>query len=127
MIETTTITAHSSRTRGWLCGLLLVVATLLAYQPAWQGKPIWDDAAHLTYPELRSWNGLVRIWGDPGTLQQYYPMAATVFWVEAKLWGDATLGYHLVNILLHAASAFLLLKILQTLQVPAAGLAAAIF
>lgn len=58
---------------------------------------------------------------------KYYPVAATVFWVEAKLWSDATLGYHLVNILLHAASAFLLLKILRALQVPAAGLAAAIF
>jgi len=127
MIETTAITADSSRLRGWLWGLLLVVATFVAYQPAWHGKPIWDDAAHLTYPELRSWNGLVRIWTDPGTLQQYYPVASTVFWVEAKLWGDATLGYHLVNILLHLTAALLLLKILRTLEIPAAGLAAAIF
>ena len=127
MIETTAITAHSSRPRRWLWALLLVVATFVAYQPAWHGKPIWDDAAHLTYPELRSWNGLVRIWTDPGTLQQYYPVAATVFWLEAKLWGDATLGYHLVNILLHATAALLLLKILRTLEIPAAGLAAAIF
>jgi protein O-mannosyl-transferase len=127
MIETQPTTADSQRLRDWRWGLLLVIATLASYQPAWNGKPIWDDAAHLTYPELRSLDGLVRIWIHPGTTQQYYPVAATVFWVEAKLWGDATLGYHLVNILLHAASAFLLLKILQTLQVPAAGLAAAIF
>jgi protein O-mannosyl-transferase len=127
MIETKAMTADSSRLRGWLWGLLLIVATVVAYQPAWKGKPVWDDAAHLTYPELRSWAGLVRIWTEPGTTQQYYPVAATLFWVEAKLWGDATLGYHLVNILLHAASALLLLKILRTLQVPAAGLAAAIF
>jgi tetratricopeptide (TPR) repeat protein len=127
MIDTTAITADTSRLRGWLWGLLLVVATFVAYQPAWHGKPIWDDAAHLTYPELRSRNGLVRIWTDPGTLQQYYPVAATVFWVEAKLWGDATLGYHLVNILLHVTAALLLFKILRTLEIPAAGLAAAIF
>ncbi len=127
MIETKAMTADSQCLRGWRWGLLLVIATFAAYQPAWNGKPVWDDAAHLTYPELRSLDGLVRIWIHPGTTQQYYPVAATVFWLEAKLWGDATLGYHLINILLHAASAFLLLKILQTLQVPAAGLAAAIF
>jgi hypothetical protein len=32
-----------SRNRAWLLGLLLVVATLLAYQPAWQAGFIWDD------------------------------------------------------------------------------------
>jgi len=47
--------------------------------------------------------------------------------VEHRLWGDATLGYHLLNILLHATAALLLLKTLRTLQIPAAGLAAAIF
>ncbi|HUD48109.1 MAG TPA: tetratricopeptide repeat protein [Candidatus Baltobacteraceae bacterium] len=119
--------SFSSRLRGWLWGLLLVVVTVLAYQPAWNGKPIWDDAAHLTYPELRSLNGLVRIWTEPGVTQQYYPMVSSVFWVEHKLWGDATLGYHLVNILLHVAGALLLLKILRMLQFPAAGLAAALF
>ena len=70
---------------------------------------------------------MVRIWTEPGVTQQYYPLVSTVFWVEHKLWGDATLGYHLVNILLHVTAALLLLKILRTLQVPAAGLAAAIF
>jgi hypothetical protein len=33
-------------------GLLLVAATLLAYLPCWNGKPLWDDDAHLTRPEL---------------------------------------------------------------------------
>jgi tetratricopeptide (TPR) repeat protein len=115
------------RNRDWLWGLILVIATVLAYQPAWNGKLIWDDAAHLTYPHLRSLAGLVRLWTEPGVTQQYYPMVATVFWVEHRLWGDSTLGYHLVNILLHATSALLLFKILRTLKVPAAGLAAAIF
>jgi protein O-mannosyl-transferase len=117
----------SHRLPDGLWGLLLVIATFLAYQPAWNGKPIWDDAAHLTYPHLRSLHGLVRIWTEPGVTQQYYPVVSTGFWVEQKLWGDSTLGYHLVNILLHITAAFLLLKILRTLQFPAAGLAAAIF
>jgi protein O-mannosyl-transferase len=115
------------RLRDWLWGLLLVIATLAAYQPAWNGKPIWDDDAHLTYPEHRSLAGLGRLWTEPGATQQYYPVVYTAFWVEDKFWGHAMLGYHLVNILMHVAAALLLLKILQTLQIPAAGLAAAIF
>ena len=115
------------RFKEWLPGLLLVVATFLAYSPAWQGKPVWDDDAHITPPELRSLSGLARIWVQPGATQQYYPFVCSVFWLEHALWGDSTPGYHLVSLLLHAASALLLLKILRLLKVPGALLAAAIF
>jgi hypothetical protein len=50
----------------WMLSLLLVVVTMAAYLPAWHGRPIWDDDAHLTKPELRSLGGLVRIWTQPG-------------------------------------------------------------
>src|SRR6266571_6892074 len=85
--------------RIWLFGLALIVATALAYLPAWNGKPIWDDNAHITQPELRSGHGLVEIWTQVGATQQYYPLVHSVFWVEQKLWGDSVTGYHLVNIL----------------------------
>jgi tetratricopeptide (TPR) repeat protein len=118
---------RSLRNQAWLLSLLLVAATLLAYQPAWCGKPIWDDGQHMTPPGLRSMAGLARIWTQPGATQQYYPLIYSAFWMENKLWGDSTLGYHLVNILLHAASALLVVKILQKLEVPGAWLAAGIF
>jgi tetratricopeptide (TPR) repeat protein len=113
--------------RRWVWGLLLVVVTILAYQPAWNGKPIWDDEGHITKPELRSMDGLGRVWIKPGATQQYYPLAHSVFWVEHKIWGDSPLGYHLINILLHAVSALLLLKMLRRLEVPGAFLATVIF
>ena len=47
--------------------------------------------------------------------------------MEHKLWGDAVLGYHLVNILLHAAAAVMVALVLRRLAVPGAYLAAAIF
>lgn len=100
----------------WVLGLLLVVVTTVAYLPAWHGTSIWDDDAHLTRPELRSMDGLVRIWTQPGVTQQYYPLVHTLFWGEHQLWGDATLGYHLVNLLLHCISALLLVKILRRLE-----------
>lgn len=113
--------------RDWLFALGLIVLTLFVYAPAWNGKPIWDDETHLTVPELRSLHGLERIWTDPGAAPQYYPVLHTVFWLEYRLWGDWPLPYHVVNILLHAACAVLLAKILQHLEVPGSWLAAAIF
>jgi protein O-mannosyl-transferase len=115
------------RRRGWLLAAALAAAVLLAYQPAWQGGLIWDDDCHITKPELRSWHGLWRIWTDAKAAQQYYPLLHSAFWIEWQLWGDNTLGYHLVSILLHVAAAILVAIVLLRLKVPGAYLAAAIF
>ncbi len=48
-------------------------------------------------------------------------------WHGERLWVDDTLGYHLVNISLHLATALLLFAILRTLQVKGALLASAVF
>lgn len=107
---------------------MLVIVTFLVYQPAWRGKPILDDTVHLTNTqELRSVSGLIHLWTDPPTTRQYHPLLDTFYWIEDKLWGESLLGYHLVNILLHLFSVFLLLKILRRLEIPGAWLAAAIF
>lgn len=113
--------------RNWLACLLLVLAVLVAYQPVWHAGFIWDDDRHVTLPALRSLHGLACIWIQLGATQQYYPFVHSVFWLEHKLWADAPLGYHLLNVLLHAASALLLAKILQQLKIPGAWLAAALF
>lgn len=107
--------------------MLLVCATLVAYLPAIRGGLLWDDAGHVTKPELRTLNGLRRIWFELGSTQQYYPVVHTAFWVEHRLWGDATLGYHVGNILLHSLSACLLVLIMKRLQLPGAWLAGFVF
>jgi len=99
----------------------------LAYLPALDGGLLWDDGAHITRPELRSLHGLWRIWSDLGATQQYYPLLHSAFWIEYKLWGDALLGYHLANLLLHAAAACLVMLIMRRLGLPGARLAALIF
>ena len=116
---------NSQRIR--LFSLALIVATAVAYLPAWNGKPIWDDNAHITQPELRSWHGLVEVWTQVGATQQYYPLVHSVFWIEQKLWGDSVLGYHLINIFLHGFAVIVLLRILLRLKVPGAWLAAGLF
>ncbi|HEU4935926.1 MAG TPA: hypothetical protein VFT39_05700 [Vicinamibacterales bacterium] len=67
--------------------LALLVATLVAYYPAWHGGVLWDDNAHLTRPELQSTCGLWRIWFDVGATQQYYPLTHSAFWFMHQLWG----------------------------------------
>lgn len=105
----------------------LFCATLLAYFPALNGSPLWDDSSHITRPELRSLHGLWRIWTDLGVTQQYYPLLHTAFWVEYRLWGDAVAGYHLTNIALHSIAACLVMLILKRLSIPGARLAAFLF
>ncbi len=111
----------------WLYALLLFAVTLVAYAPAWNGKPIMDDMRHLTSPSHRSLAGLGLLWTHPNTTQQYHPLVDTFFWVENKLWGQSMLGHHIANIAVHACAALLLWKILERLAVPGSWFAAAIF
>jgi protein O-mannosyl-transferase len=117
----------TSRATEWLLAAALVATVFLAYQPAWYGGLVWDDDMHVTRPDLHTWHGLWRIWFEQGASAQYYPVLHTAFWVENQLWGDATLGYHLVNLALHSAAALMVAWILRRLAVPGAYLAAAIF
>jgi tetratricopeptide (TPR) repeat protein len=111
----------------WVLLAALLAATLAAYQPAWRGGLLWDDEAHVTRPELRTLDGLTRIWTEPGATQQYYPLLHSTFWALHRLFGGNTLPYHLLSIALHALSAFLFALILRRLAVPWPWFAAFVF
>ncbi len=122
--------------RAWFAAVaLLALAVVAAYWPSLRGGFIWDDDAHVTRPELRSLEGLGRIWAEVGATQQYYPLLHSAFWLEHRLWGDHVLGYHLVNLAQHFAAAVLVMAIVRRLllarNVPwadgAAWLAGALF
>ena len=111
----------------------IFAVTLVAYLPSLRGGLLWDDGSHITAHRLQTWGGLYRIWFQLGTTQQYYPILHSAFWIEHRLWGDSVIGYHLINLALHATAACLFglvlarLRPLQTGWPWAEWLAAAVF
>lgn len=99
----------------WVYASLLFLVVGIVYWPAVHGAMLWDDPAHVTRPELQSWAGLWRIWTDVLATQQYYPVLHSAFWFEHRLWGDATFGYHLLNLVLHAGACCLFAVTLRRL------------
>ena len=111
----------------WFLGLVLVVAIIFAYQPAWQAGFIWDDDDHLTAnPAMTAPHGLRMIWSSLA-VSRYYPLTLTSFWLQHRLWGLNPVPYHLLNIALHAINGFLVFLVLRRLRVTAAWLASALW
>lgn len=113
-----------------LIALLLAALPMAAYWPAYDGQFIWDDDAHVADNKTIQQPGALRkIWFEPLSVPQYYPLTHTGFWLAYQAFGLNPVGYHVVNVLLHALGAVLLWRVLIQLQLPppAAVLAAAIF
>jgi protein O-mannosyl-transferase len=109
-------------------GGALIGLVLIAYLPALAAGWVWDDDVHVTNNEtLRSVDGLRRIWSEPGATPQYYPLVFSTFWIEYQLWGNQATPYHLTNVLLHGLNAWLIWRVLSTLQIRGAWVAAAVF
>jgi len=112
--------------RDWLWGLILILVVILAYTPVWKAGFVWDDEAMLTAnPCIVGPLGLKEIWTTSAA--DICPLTLTTFWVEHALWGLEPLPYHLVNVLLHGASAILLWRVLRSLRVQGAWLGAALW
>lgn len=110
------------RTWFWYEGVTLVVVMLAAfgvYARMLGGEFLWDDSHLILENErLRGANHLGQIltsdfWqtetgsgtvekGDLDKLGYYRPVVTLSYFIEYRLWGRNPLGYHLVNLLLHA-------------------------
>jgi tetratricopeptide (TPR) repeat protein len=105
----------------------LVLITVLAYLPCLNGPFLFDDVLIVEEcPAIQASNGLSRLWFD-AEMPNYEPLTYSVFWLGWQLWGDATLGYHLINLGLHVLVALLIWKVLERLEVPGAWLAGLLF
>jgi Flp pilus assembly protein TadD len=86
-------------------GLIAAAITFLVYLPALSGGFVnWDDQRYVYE------NGLIRsidltfIKTIFSTIQvsNFHPLTMLSYAVDFALWGEAPLGYHLVNVILHA-------------------------
>jgi tetratricopeptide (TPR) repeat protein len=103
--------------------LAIVALTCVSYLPVLRAGFVWDDDLHVMHtPQQVSWRGLRDLWLRPGFQPQYYPLTHTSFWIEYHLWGTdgsghpRPVGYHVVNVLLHAANAVLVWRVLRRLE-----------
>jgi tetratricopeptide (TPR) repeat protein len=93
----------------------VVGATVVAYLPAMKAGFIWNDSDYITAPQLRSLDGLARIWFEVGATEQYYPLLHSAFWLQHRVFGDDPAGYHVVNLLLHLGATILFAVVLRKL------------
>jgi len=105
----------------------ILLAVALSYWPALHAGFVWDDEPLVTANLLlRSLSGLGEIWTGSRTAD-YFPITNTVFWIEYHFFGTNAGGYHALNVLLQAANAVLVWRLLQRLEIPGAFLAGLIF
>jgi tetratricopeptide (TPR) repeat protein len=109
----------------WAWAALVIAAAAVAYLPALRGGFVFDD--HVLVAESRLLRGpLWRLWLTTSA-PDYWPLTMSALWVQWRLWGSDPAGYHAVTLLLHAATAVLLWRVLLRLAVPGALLAAVLF
>ena len=106
---------------------LIILLTVAAYQPAIHGGFVFDDQPYITNNQLiGADDGLYRIWLT--TAQgEYYPLTSTLWWFQWRLWGSDPMGYHVVNVVLHALNAVLVWVILKCLRIRGAWWAGLVF
>lgn len=108
--------------------IILVVATFWIFSPALDGAWLWDDGIDIPQnPVIQDPTGLWKIWFQPGALIDYYPIKASVQWMQWNLWHEHTFGYHLTNLLLHLLSAFLVWRLLSKFGLPLAWFGGLLF
>ena len=94
-------------------GAVLVALVVVVYLPTLRNGFITEDDLYVQNNlALRSTQGLYDLWFKFGTMEQYYPLVHTTFWLDYHLWGLNPAGYHAVNMLLHAAAVLLLWRLL---------------
>jgi tetratricopeptide (TPR) repeat protein len=114
--------------RSWVWAAALVLLVVVVYWPTLANGFVWDDEVHVaSSSDPASPASLRTIWVNRNSVLQYYPLTQSTFWTEYRLWGLDPLGYHVVNLLLHAVTVLFAWRLLTRLGVPGAWLAAAIF
>ena len=106
----------------------MVVLTCVVYLPVLHATFVWDDSFMVTDNKmLRTASGFPHDIWFTNKPADHIPVTLSALWLQYQLWGINPVGYHVVNVLLHALGAVLLWRVLLRLRLPGAWLAAAVF
>jgi tetratricopeptide (TPR) repeat protein len=106
------------RARALLGGLIIFAACILGYSPVLHGKFLWDDLYLVgANPFFRSPRFVFEVFRHYLFLDSfslyYRPVQNLSYIVDYAIWNRDEFGYHLSNILFHAAAAFLLYLVVR--------------
>ncbi len=120
--------ARPGRARGCrLLALLLAgvgLVAVLVHGPALAGGFVWDDQALIVNNQsIRSWEHLgdilsrdfFHLHDDPAPYGYYRPVVTLSYLLDYQLWGLEPAGFHLTNVLVHAANSVLVALLLLRL------------
>jgi len=111
-----------------LGAVAIAILCFAAVAPALGGRFLWLDSDHVALaPSQQTWHALARIWTGRAVHDFYAPLSQSLFWLEGVQWPSSTVGYHLVNLLLHFVASLCLWRLLNSLALRGAWLAAAIW
>jgi len=121
-----------------LKALLIIIAGLFVFSPAFHGGWLWDDDQEITANTiLRDPDGLAKIWTAQGkTGADYLPLKSTVQWLCFQMvkvrnldgsQGTDPTPWHLLNIGLHLLNALLIWNLLARLGLRQAWLGGLLF
>lgn len=105
----------------WQQFIILFLVTLLLYGRTLGFDFVWDDAQIIVNnPYLQSWHTLAELLFTEDRASEvstgyYRPLTYFSFLVDRSFWGAYPLGFHLTNILLHAAVVIVLYIFLRTI------------
>src|ERR1041384_7694658 len=104
----------------WLRALLLAVAGVVTHLPALQGERIWDDQyLSLGNPFIKSPLLILEAFRHYLFLDSlsvhYRPIQNISYMVDYFFWNTDTWGFHITNVVLHAASGVALYFLLREL------------
>ena len=105
----------------------IVLASLWIYSPTYHGDWLWDDDQSITAnPVAQAPWSFHDLWVVPPGAD-YFPLAATGFWLEWHAFGMNSTGYHVVNIVLHILGALAFWRLLHVMKLPGAWLGGLLF
>jgi hypothetical protein len=123
-------------TRLLAVALVFLAAAFAVYAPALRGVFLSDDFGYIVSnswvqsPSLANLKAILDPWGDPASYTlNWAPLHLLLHSLQWRVFGADTLGYHVTNVVLHAATSLLLGLLLRHVGLgpAAAGFGAAFF